>query len=129
MIQKILKYVIYCTAGIIIILVVLYLGIIGWLQWRLSHPTAQDVFPLWGKHTTEINALRWQVGTTRLNIPVNYIFRKPGRLRTDILKGSTTEGIWVLWPDLKPYTEETRAEFDRLGYLKRQYAFTGLVNV
>ncbi|MDD2722405.1 MAG: hypothetical protein PHH59_00080 [Methylovulum sp.] len=113
--KKLLKYLAVAIGGGLMMIFIAYLGLIGWLQWTLSHPSPSDVFPLAGQQTTQTQVLRYQVGSRRFNIPVNYIFKKPGRLRTDIIKTPTPDGIWVLWPDLKPYTKETRAEFDQLG--------------
>ncbi|MDD2722406.1 MAG: hypothetical protein PHH59_00085 [Methylovulum sp.] len=108
--KKLLKYLAVAIGGGLMMIFIAYLGLIGWLQWKFSDRYPYNASPLQGMHTINTLPLRYKIGSYRLNIPVNYTIRT-----TDILPSNIIDGIdviSVLWPDLEPYSEKNRAEFE-----------------
>lgn len=109
--KKLLKYIVIIVGGGLLMIFIAYCGLIGWMQWKLSHWYTHNSSPAQGEYSVNTRPLRYQIGSYRLNIPVNYTIRIADTLPSGIVEG--VDIISVLWPGLEPYTEKTRAEFDR----------------
>jgi len=113
--KKLLKFGACLIMGSLLILFFSYIAFIAWLEWRIKQPQTQVEYDF--PYTRNTTALRYQIGSYRFNIPVNYnMNRQPGSAYTEIFKTSFSPSIRALWPDLKPYSDETHLEFQKLGW-------------
>lgn len=122
--KKLLKYVALAAGTGLLVAFVAYCGLVGWLQWTISHRYSYNSSPLQGMYTFDTNPLRYKIGLYRFNIPANYTIRYPDILRSDILDIGNSDVISILWPELEPYTEKNHTAFDRRQEIKNKIFFS-----
>lgn len=107
------KYIVW----IIVLLVVLAAAYQGLVYW--SHYKLRGVVFFGGVQTMNTEIVKYQIAGHRFSIPINYLRKATGKrkaLKPRKLVKTTQLSLRVVLPDMKPYSEETRAEFERLGW-------------
>ncbi len=100
------KRIAWGSLGIIAVAVIAYFGVWFWPHWKLQGVIFFD----WAQ-TTETREIPFQIASHSFSIPQNYFYSRS--LPRGSVRGVSLEAIL---PELKPYTKETRAEFEKPGW-------------
>ena len=110
--KKVIKYSVWGILLILLLVSLSYITTFTALFWSLVQPANID-FENWDKPDPELVIV--DMADHQFAIPQGYFMS--GRMKREKVKVSDAT-LWALLPDMKPYAQNTKQEFEKLGYGK-----------